>query len=75
MDPHRKMGIYMGYHSPSIIKYLEPMIGDLFTTQYTNCIFNDDHFPTLGGEFQYNSECQEINWDDKSIISSDPRTQ
>jgi hypothetical protein len=25
MVPHRKMGIYMRYHSPSIIKYLEPM--------------------------------------------------
>jgi hypothetical protein len=29
----------------------------------------------LGGEFQYNTKCQEINLDDKSIISSDPRTQ
>ena len=24
MDPHRKLGIYVGYQSPSIIKYLEP---------------------------------------------------
>jgi hypothetical protein len=31
MGPHRKMGIYVGYHSPSIIKYMEPMAGDLFT--------------------------------------------
>jgi hypothetical protein len=51
MGPHKKMGIYMGYHFPSIIKYLYPMIGDLFTTRYANCIFNDDHFPALGGEF------------------------
>jgi hypothetical protein len=51
MGHHRKMGIYMGYHSPSIIKYLEPMTGDLFTVRYTDCIFNEDHFPTLGGEF------------------------
>jgi hypothetical protein len=54
----------------SIIKYLEP-----FTVWYTDCIFIKDHFPTLGGEYKYHSECQEINWDDKSIISSDPHTK
>jgi hypothetical protein len=51
------------------------MTGDLFTARYADCIFNRYHFPALGGEFQNNSECQEINWDDKSMISSDPRTQ
>jgi hypothetical protein len=75
MGPHKKMSIYVGYHSPPIIKYLKPMTGDLFTTGYANCIFNEDHLPTLGGEFQNNSECQEINWDDKFMISSDPCTQ
>jgi hypothetical protein len=29
----------------------------------------------LGGDYKYHLECQEINWDDKSIISSDPRTK
>jgi hypothetical protein len=61
MGPHRKMSIYMRYHSSSIIKYLEPMTGDLCTTHYTDCIFNEDHFPALGGEFYNNSEYQEIN--------------
>jgi hypothetical protein len=49
MDPHRKMGIYVRYHFPSIIKYLEPMTGDLFTARYADCIFNEDHFLALGG--------------------------
>jgi hypothetical protein len=75
MGPHRKLGIYVGYQSPSIIKYLEPLTGDLYTSRFADCIFNDDHFPALGGEFKYPNECQEINWDDKSILSSDPRTQ
>jgi hypothetical protein len=48
MDPHRKLGIYMGYHSSSIIKYLESLTGDLFTAQYADCIFNKDHFSHLG---------------------------
>jgi hypothetical protein len=75
MGPHRKLGIYVGDHSPSIIKYLKPLTEDLFTTRYADCIFNEDHFPVLGGDYMYHSECQEINWDDKSIISSDPHTK
>jgi hypothetical protein len=74
MGPHIKLGVYVGYHSPSIIKYLEPLTEDLFTVWYTDCIFNEDHFLTLGGDYKYHSD-QEINWDDKSIISSDPRTK
>jgi hypothetical protein len=64
----------MRYHSPSIIKYLEPLIGDLFTARYADCIFNDDYFLVLGGYYKYHSECQKINWDDKSI-SSNPHTK
>jgi hypothetical protein len=75
MGPHRKLGIYVGYQSPSIIKYLAPLTGDLYTTRFADCIFNEDHFPTLGGEFKYPNDWQEVNWDDKSILSSHPRTQ
>jgi hypothetical protein len=61
MGPHRKLGINMGYHSPSIIKYLEPLTGDLFTARYADYIFNEDHFLILGGDYKYHSKCQEIN--------------
>jgi hypothetical protein len=73
--PNRKLGIYVVYHFPSIIKYLEPLIENLFTTRYADCIFNKDHFPKLLGDYKYHSKCQEINLDDKSIISSDPCTK
>jgi hypothetical protein len=77
MGPHRKLGIYVGYQSPSIIKYLEPLTGDLFTAWFADGIFNEEHFPTLlGGDFKYQKgECREIDWDAKSISSSDPRTK
>jgi hypothetical protein len=52
MGPHRKLGIYMGYQSPSIIKYLEPLTGDLYIARFADCIFNEDHFPALGGRIQ-----------------------
>jgi hypothetical protein len=56
MGHHRKIGIYVGYHSPSIIKFLELMIGGLFTARYADCIFNEDHFLALWEEFRNNSE-------------------
>jgi hypothetical protein len=73
MSPHRKIGIYMGFHSLSIIKYLEPLTGNLFIAQYANYIFNEDNFSILGGDCKYHLECQEKNWDDKFKISSDMR--
>jgi hypothetical protein len=73
MGPHRKLGIYVGYKSPSIIKYLEPLTGYLFTARYANCIFDEDNFPALGGD-KYQTECQEINWNTTGIQSYDPHT-
>ena len=65
----------MGFISPSIIKYLEPLTGDLLTARFADSIFNEDHFPTLGREFKYHAESQEINWEAKGIANEDPRTQ
>ena len=31
MDSQRRLGIYVGFESPSTIRYLEPLIGDIFT--------------------------------------------
>ena len=74
MGPHKKLGIYVGYQSSSIIKYLEPLTGDVFTARYADCIFNEDHFPALGGGTKNHKQCQEINWDATDISNSDPRT-
>jgi hypothetical protein len=72
--PHRRMGIYVGFQSLSIQKYLEPVIGDLFTGQFIDCIFNKDHFSVLGENNKFINDDQKIDWDDKSILSSDPGT-
>ena len=40
MGPQRIVGIYVGYESPSIVKYLEPTTGDLFTAHFADCNFN-----------------------------------
>ena len=36
MGPQRRLGIYVGYDSPSIIKYLEPSTCDLFTARFAD---------------------------------------
>jgi hypothetical protein len=75
MSPHRRMWFYVRFQSPSILKYLEPLLGDLFTAHFVDCIFNEDHFLTLGGDNKFINDGREIDWDNKSILSSDPRTK
>jgi hypothetical protein len=48
MGPQRILGIYIGFHSPSIIKYLEPLTGDIFTARFADCQFDETIIPILG---------------------------
>ena len=50
MGHQRRLGIYVGFDSPSIIRYLEPFIGDVFAAHFADCHFNESVFPSLGGE-------------------------
>jgi hypothetical protein len=47
MGPQRRLRIYIGFHSPSIIKYLEPLTGDIFTARFVDCQFDETIFPNL----------------------------
>jgi hypothetical protein len=60
MGPHRKLRIYVGFQSPSIIKYLERLTGDLFTAHFADCVFNEDHFPALRGDNKFIDNGREI---------------
>jgi hypothetical protein len=64
----------VGFQSSSIIKYLDPLTGDLFTTRFDDSIFDEEHFPTLGGDFKYQKECNEINWNAQGVLGTDPHT-
>src|SRR6266540_3603379 len=75
MGPHRKLGIYVGSKSPSIIKYLEPLTGDLFTARLADSIFDEDNIPILGGDNMYQTKCQDIEWNAIGIQSLNPRTK
>jgi len=65
--------IYLGYDSPSIIKYLEPSIGDLFTAQFADSHFDESIFPTLGGERKKLEK--DIGWNELSLSHFDHRTK
>ncbi|KAM1195665.1 hypothetical protein ACFX2J_022123 [Malus domestica] len=70
------MGIYIGYDLPSIIHYLEPLIGDLFTRWFTDCDFYEIVFPSLWGDKIINIpvECRELLWITPTMSHLDPRT-
>ena len=50
MGPQRRLELYVEYESPSIIRYLEPQIGDVFMARFVDCHFNEIIFPALEGE-------------------------
>ncbi|KAL0416960.1 UNVERIFIED_CONTAM: hypothetical protein Slati_3527900 [Sesamum latifolium] len=73
MGPQRRLRIYVGFESPSIIKYLEPMTGDQFTAKYLDCQFNETIFSALGGEDK-EIKRKDIAWNATSMSFMDPRT-
>ena len=73
MVPQRRLEIYMGFESYSIIKYLEPLTGDIFTARFTNCQSDESIFPELRGEKQLKRKV-EFSWNASSLSHYDPRT-
>ena len=71
MGIQRRLGIYVGFDSPSIIKYLEPLTGDVFTARSVDCYFNETNFPTLGGGIKELEK--EITWNVSLLSHLDPR--
>jgi hypothetical protein len=64
----------VGFQSPSMINYLEPLIEDLFTTQFAATIFYEKHLPALRGDFKHQKEYKEIKSNTQGVLGTDPRT-
>ncbi|KAL0295183.1 UNVERIFIED_CONTAM: hypothetical protein Sangu_2513300 [Sesamum angustifolium] len=73
MGPQRRLRIYIGFESPLIIEYLEPMTSDQFTARYLDCQFDETMFPALGGEDK-EIKRKDIAWNATSMSFMDPRT-
>ncbi|KAJ9542696.1 hypothetical protein OSB04_029202 [Centaurea solstitialis] len=75
MGPQKRLGIYVGYESASITKYLEPLTGDLFTARFADCHFDESEFPALGGGTKQLENQSKISWSELSLSHLDPRTK
>jgi hypothetical protein len=73
MGPQRRLGIYVGYETSSIIRYLEPLTGDVFTARFADCHFDETLFPALGGEKKIQEK--DVSWCEPSLLYLDPRTK
>ena len=75
MGPQRRSGIYIGFDSPSIIKYLEPLTGDVFRARFADFHFDEVNFPSLGGDKLPKEEQREIIWNASSMSHLDPKEE
>ncbi|KAM2527970.1 hypothetical protein TB1_025164 [Malus domestica] len=57
-----RLGNYVGFDSPSIIRYLEPLTGDMFIARFADCHFDETIFPLLEEEIIVPEERQELTW-------------
>ena len=74
MGPQRRLGIYTGFDSLSIIRYHEPLIDDVFKAHFEDCHFNVTIFPPLGGEKSLPEAWREITWNVLTLSHLDPHT-
>ena len=74
MGPQCQSRIYIGFYSPSIVKYLEHLIGDVFRARFTDCHFDEVNFPSLGGYKLPKEERREIIWNASFMSHLDPHT-
>jgi hypothetical protein len=74
MRPQRRLRIYVGFDSPSIISYLEPLTGDIFKARFKDCHFDKNMFLSLGKEKSLPEARQEITWNNSTLSHFDHRT-
>ena len=60
MKPQRRLGIYVGFDSLSIIRYLKPLNDNIFKARFEDCYFDENIFPSLRKENSLPETRQEI---------------
>jgi hypothetical protein len=74
MRLQRRLGIYIGFDSPSIIRYLEPLTSDIFKARFKNCHFDENIFPSLGREKSLPKTQQKTTLNNLALSHFGPRT-
>ena len=81
LGPQRRLEIYVGFNSPSVIRYLEPTTDDLFTTRFADCQFDESTFSILGEDNwkrETSGKVDQIvmfNWPKDKPVPPDPYTR
>ena len=75
MGLQRRLKIYTGFDSPSIIRYLEPLTSDVFKARFEDCHFNETIFPPLGGEKFLLEALREITQNVSTLSHLDPHAK
>ncbi|GKB03583.1 hypothetical protein Tco_0831726 [Tanacetum coccineum] len=73
MGPQRIFGIYVGYETSSIIRYIKPLTDDLFIAHFADCHFDEAVFLELGG-VKKNQE-KDVTWCEPSLLYLVPQTK
>ena len=63
----------LGFETPSILRYLEPLTSDIFTARFADCQFNEVIFPIL--EKKEKERKRDISWNEPSLLHLDPYTK
>jgi len=64
----------VGFNSPFIIRFLEPLTSDVFKARFEDCHFDENIFLSLGKEKLVPKARQEITWNNPKLSHFDPRT-
>lgn len=77
LGPQRQKGIYIGYDSTSIIRYLERATADVFKARFLDCDFYEDDFPQLSQTNQPGTTIADrvLAWTWANSLTTDPRTK
>jgi len=74
MVPQHRIRIYDDFDSLSIIRFLEPLTGDVFKARFEDCHFDENIFPSLGKEKLVFEARQKSIWNNSKLSHFDPRT-
>ena len=74
MDLQRRIRIYIGFDSPSIIRNFKPLTGNVFKARFEDCHFDENIYPSLGKANSMPEAREEITWNNPKLSHFDPRT-
>ena len=72
ISAHMEEGVYMGFDSPSILRYFVPSTGALLKARFQNCVFEENVFPHV----PYSKGTPDLNFYSPQTftLNLDPRT-